>query len=1093
MSEDEFLSDWKRRLPDSIRNSNLSEQDKAWGLDILANNDILEGMSDEDMGAQGFYMQDWATINTGGGEPTSGGGSGINASAAPAGTVAQQPFTPNNVLGGNWHPDAIKLQDESERLIAELKHLDKISTEWFRPIGEKDRIRKRREEISEQLRVNTDIINNLGGAPSSSQINKSNANRTAPLPAITFGNTTDEPEEPEAPVLVPDKVEASPAPVMVAPAAPAAPAARQPSSAAPQAAPVARQAAPSASSVAPAGKAAPAKTSSKPTGADLKRILANEQLAIDNHNKKTREAFEKEKTGTKTVKLGDFQGRGDIQRKHNVSLQELLRLNPHLKDEDKFYKFERTPDGTRRVFNPEFAGVEIKVPDRKNPPVRVTDLTQLPQDTLLRLKKQNGGYLSIEQGDAVGSEAGGSMDYSSDDASDTETPAGTVDSEGNFTINTDLLATRNQGSTEVDEEGEGEGIEVPQFTPLKIKPLTAPRPYQKDTLPSVPNQIKASYTPDEIVDIKIATKNIQENTRELESQNTSITPAIRYLERLKENVVNGDATAVDFGTYGQWQKEHPDAAQAISAGVQAASIWIGGGWSKTIQFKNNLEKANFASKRMKYARELAEAAFDSESLKLGRALTDAEIGTIAGKAFQKAGMVAHKLDPEDAMKIGKAIGKSAAKTAFWETLALSVAGVEHDGFALPDTANDKEIRKHLKGVLSDIRQVRHTNGGYNQWIPFGLGSDEISSGEVMGIKDIIDDKIAKLKEIHQGNEEQKKYLKANATPDNLLKLAKILKEDSKARLAAVDIAKANGIETDPSAGYEEINVGGQSVASKDFVIPQSNESRKKQMMEYMKGRLGYVPAGFDDMWRKDHPESTLQIKETPYGVFFTDGKGEWKQMSNTGGKQLQPHEVAANKAVQFGSLQPDGTYAPTEFIAGSGIKLGGIGTFGTPTEATKFRVEYTKKIKALRYADELRQMNEIMFRSMMPSQWGKANAKVAALVADMRQELIGVGSVSDFEQKLLKDLVANPTDFFRLQSTVRSTYEELIDKLSRSLVEDPQSFGLEVQMPKDRQAQLKNMKAIYRAMEAKNKAKMSEFERNDTHKYKYSQEYPESK
>jgi hypothetical protein len=111
----------------------------------------------------------------------------------------------------------------------------------------------------------------------------------------------------------------------------------------------------------------------------------------------------------------------------------------------------------------------------------------------------------------------------------------------------------------------------------------------------------------------------------------------------------------------------------------------------------------------------------------------------------------------------------------------------------------------------------------------------------------------------------------------------------------------------------------------------------------------------------------------------------------------------------------------------------------------------------------------------MPSQWGKSKAKVAALVAQMRQELIGVGSVSDFEQKLLKDLVANPTDFFRLQSTVRSTYEELIDKLARSLVEDPQAYGLEVQMPKDKQAQLKNMRGIYLAQQERYKNQMAQF------------------
>jgi hypothetical protein len=83
--------------------------------------------------------------------------------------------------------------------------------------------------------------------------------------------------------------------------------------------------------------------------------------------------------------------------------------------------------------------------------------------------------------------------------------------------------------------------------------------------------------------------------------------------------------------------------------------------------------------------------------------------------------------------------------------------------------------------------------------------------------------------------------------------------------------------------------------------------------------------------------------------------------------------------------------------------------------------------------------------------------------------------VSDFEQKLLKDLVANPTDFFRLQSTVRSTYEELIDKLARSLVEDPQAYGLEVQMPKDKQAQLKNMRGIYLAQQERYKDKMAQF------------------
>jgi hypothetical protein len=236
------------------------------------------------------------------------------------------------------------------------------------------------------------------------------------------------------------------------------------------------------------------------------------------------------------------------------------------------------------------------------------------------------------------------------------------------------------------------------------------------------------------------------------------------------------------------------------------------------------------------------------------------------------------------------------------------------------------------------------------------------------------------------------------------------------------------------------------------------------------------------MWRKQFPESTLQIKETPYGAFYTDGKGEWKQVSGKTGKELQPHEVAANRAVQFGELRPDGNYEATEFIKGSGIKLGGLGAFGTPSDATKFRTEYAKKIRAVQIAEELRKMNEITFRSFMPSEWGKAQAKTTSLIAQLRTELIGVGSVSDFEQKLLKDLVSNPTDFFRLQSTVRANYEELISRLSQSLIEEPQQYGLDVQMPKDKSAALKNMRALYIAQAERYKDKMAQYDKANPRK-----------
>ena len=1137
MSEDDFIKDWKRRLPDSIRNSNLSEQDKAWGLDILSNNDILEGMSDADMGAQGYFMQDWATINTGSSEPVGGGagGSRINASAAPAGTVAQQPFTPSNALGGNWHPDAVKLQDESERLIAELKTLQpKVGTQWFGGFGEQDRIKARIAEIGKQLNDNSRIVNSLGGAPSSSQINRSNANRTKPLSPLRFG----EPAE-ESPVLAPEKVQDAPAGVYVDPSAgiPAAPAAPAKTSVSESVGAIygipveiveqfardngrtpeefyskaenlsalqdfadkvkqkqndqgaafgkfvedalttksssagtvpSAKAAPSA----PAKEtpAAPAKDSGKPTGAKLTRILANEQLAIKNYNQKQIDEFKKGQTKTKTITLGSIDGRlGNLQIKTGMSLLELRKLNPSLKSEESYFKSEKTKDGVRRVFNPEFTGVEIKIPDRTGKANTITDLTQLPQDVLTRLKKQNGGYLSIEQGDTVGSEAGGSMDYETDGG----TPPAKVDDEGTVTIGTDLEAFKNQGETEV-QVGDEEGIEVPQFTPLKLKPLTSRPSSTGGVLPAIPAGVKAVYTPEELESIKIGARHIQETTAEVQSQQRSVDPAIRYLEAIKDNVVKGDGTAVDYGSYGKWEKLHPDAAGAINAAAQAGALWYGGGWGKTIKFANSIEKVDFVARKSKIARDAATRILDAHMKKTGAPASDAVIAEAIKRALKEAGLSNKDLAREKLYEGVGMVSGSITKSGTWSAIINEMVG--NEPYSVGDDINNSTIKSELAKVLEEVRVARQDEGGYSA-VPFN--AKPITAAEISRISYILDQKIAGLKKISQDNSAQLQSIKDNSTPDNLLKLAQDLRTNAKAQLAAKEIAKANGFDEAQDGGYEDIEVGGQSVASKDFIIPQSNESRKKQMKEYMKSRLGYVPAGFEDVWRKDHPESTLQIKETPYGAFYTDGKGEWKQMASTGGKQLQPHEVAANRAVQFGNLQPDGTYAPTEFIAGSGIKLGGIGTFGTPSDATKFRTEYTKKIKALRFADELRQMNEITFRSMMPSQWGKAKMKVISLVAAMRQELIGVGSVSDFEQKLLKDLVADPTDFFRLQSTVRSTYEELIDKLSRSLVEDPQSYGLEVQMPRDKQAQLKNMRAIYLAQQERHKAKMAQFDQEN--------------
>jgi hypothetical protein len=171
--------------------------------------------------------------------------------------------------------------------------------------------------------------------------------------------------------------------------------------------------------------------------------------------------------------------------------------------------------------------------------------------------------------------------------------------------------------------------------------------------------------------------------------------------------------------------------------------------------------------------------------------------------------------------------------------------------------------------------------------------------------------------------------------------------------------------------------------------------------------------------------------------------------------------MAKEKSVIFGQPLGDGTFKPTEFIKGSGIKIGGVGAFGSAEAASKFRETYPKLIVAKKIAMELKALNEQTFRSFDPENWGKAASKVSQLIAQMRVALIGVGSVSDFEQQLMRDLVQDPTAFFSLQSSTRAKYNGMIENIDEQINTMPQSFGLTVELDTDKAKDLLSARRAY--------------------------------
>lgn len=249
-------------------------------------------------------------------------------------------------------------------------------------------------------------------------------------------------------------------------------------------------------------------------------------------------------------------------------------------------------------------------------------------------------------------------------------------------------------------------------------------------------------------------------------------------------------------------------------------------------------------------------------------------------------------------------------------------------------------------------------------------------------------------------------------------------------------------------------------------LPQTAQARRQQVMEFVKSRLGYVPLGFNDMYKKEHPEESLQFYQHPQlGAFYTDGGKEgWKPVP-VAKNGITQKDIAEAKAVTFGTPTANG-FQGEEFIKGSGYKLSGIGAFGTPTDASAFRESYRKLINAKVAVKQLDAINEKLGRSWNPTDWGKSAYLVSNLIAQMRVSLIGAGSVSDFEQKLLKELIQNPTDFFSLQSTTRSKYKTIADKLNLDLETLPQSHGLTVEVMKDRKEQTANLREMLRQRES---------------------------
>lgn len=251
-------------------------------------------------------------------------------------------------------------------------------------------------------------------------------------------------------------------------------------------------------------------------------------------------------------------------------------------------------------------------------------------------------------------------------------------------------------------------------------------------------------------------------------------------------------------------------------------------------------------------------------------------------------------------------------------------------------------------------------------------------------------------------------------------------------------------EATPEPSYTLTNQRNMSLGTTTQQVASSVESKRTDMKNFFTKKYGYIPASFEDSFKAIYPEANFKTMETPYGAFMHDGK-EWKQIQIQQPKVMSNKEIAEEKSVTFGQPNAGGGLEFSEIVPKSGIYVRGIFA-GTPSEAFKFRTEMLETANAKIAVSRLIEINDMVGESMPwnAKLWGEAKALLPQIKAGLRTDIIGVGTVSNYEQQLIEDVVADPTKFWSLESSDRAKLAEIMRRVNNRMTDKPALYGLEV-------------------------------------------------
>jgi hypothetical protein len=251
-----------------------------------------------------------------------------------------------------------------------------------------------------------------------------------------------------------------------------------------------------------------------------------------------------------------------------------------------------------------------------------------------------------------------------------------------------------------------------------------------------------------------------------------------------------------------------------------------------------------------------------------------------------------------------------------------------------------------------------------------------------------------------------------------------------------------------------IALGEQVVGSQEVQQRRTVAERQREVADFVTSRMGAIDptdperkrrlpvSGFDKFYRSLVPEAEIREYTTPSGVRMMYANGKWEQIK--GADPMSIKDIREANLGLFGTQTENGL-VPSEYVDGSGVFIGGLYK-GSNAQLEKFEDEMIKLIDARRSVKKLSEINDRVGEVFSPEAQGEAEVEVTNLAAMLRTDIIGVGTVSNYEQELIRKVIRNPTDFFNLESKDRAILIALGQRVDRRMKAISSSKGLTIQI-----------------------------------------------